>query len=150
MLYICFIIKTIKKTIMKTQIKNLRSGKKNQIVNPEIDYVGDRKSSEYLGHAGSSYEDVLSVWDRVTKENPDKMKIRVKGVEVELTANWSISGSSVSYFGSISKEDLESKFKLVSAKNENPSIKIDFGNIITVSNGKNSSVHICPSLVEIV
>lgn len=134
---------------MKTQISNLRSGTKNQVMNPHIDYSTINHATSHVGHSGSSHNEVEEVWKQVTSENPETMKVIVKGVEVDLKANWSLSRKSVSYNGSISKEDLESKFALKAAKKESPSISIQFGNIIVVSNGKNSFNHICPSLIEI-
>lgn len=134
---------------MKTQISQLRSGTKNQILNPEIDYSQLPKATSHVGHSGSNHADVESIWKRIADENPETMKVIVKGIEVELKANWSLSRKSVSYWGSISKEDLEDKFSLKSSKKETPSISIQHGNIIVVSNGKNSFRHICPSLIEI-
>lgn len=134
---------------MKTQIKQLRSGIKNQILNPEIDYSKLPKSTSHVGHSGSNNADVKSIWKRIIEENPETMKVIVKGVEVDLKANWSLSRKSVSYHGSISKEDLEDKFYLKSSKEETPSISIQHGNLILVSNGKNSYSYICPSLIEI-
>ena len=134
---------------MKTQISQLRSGTKNQILNPEMDYSQLPKATSHVGHSGSNQNDVESIWKRITDENPETMKVIVKGIEVELKANWSLSRKSVSYWGSISKEDLEDKFSLKSSKKETPSISIQYGNIIVVSNGKNSFTHICPSLIEI-
>ncbi len=135
---------------MKTQISQLRSGTKNQILNPEIDYSELPQATSHVGHSGSNHADVESIWERVTKENPEKMKVVVKGIELELTANWSLSRKSVTYWGGISKQDLEDKFYLKAAKKVTPSISIQHGNIIVVSNGKNSYSHICPSLIEIV
>lgn len=134
---------------MKTQISQLRSGKKNQILNPEIDYSQFPKTTSHLGHSGSNHADVESIWNRVIEENPKSIKVLIKGIEIELKANWSISRKSVSYWGSISKEDLEDKFYLKASKKETPSISIQHGNIIIVSNGKNSYSHICPSLIDI-
>jgi len=134
---------------MKTQISQLRSGTKNQILNPEMNYAQFPQAASHVGHSGSNHADVESIWNRVTPENPEKMKVVVKGIELELTANWSLSRKSVSYWGNISKEDLEDKFYLKASKKENPSISIQHGNIIVVSNGKNSFSHICPSLIEI-
>lgn len=125
---------------MKTQISSLRCGKKNQILNTEIDYP---KIS------GSNHSDVESVWNRVTEENPNSIKILVKGIEIELDSDWSISRKSVSYWGNISKKDLEDKFCLKAAKKETPSISIQNGNVVIVSNGKNSYSYICPSLIKI-
>lgn len=134
---------------MTTQISNLRSGKKNQLLNPQIDYSTLPSASSHVGHSGSNQNDVEQVWKQVTLEHPEEMKVRVKGIEIDFKANWSLSRKSVSYNGSLSKEDLEDKFFLKASKKETPSISIQHGNIIVVSNGKNSFTHICPSLIKI-
>ena len=134
---------------MKTQISNLRSGTKNQILNPQIDYTALPNATSHLGHSGTNQNDVEKVWKQVIAENPQKMKICVGGVEVDLTANWSISHASVKYWGYISVEDMEEKFHLKAAKKKTPSISVQCGNIVLVSNGKKGLVHICPSLIEI-
>jgi len=134
---------------MKTQISNLKSGTKNQILNPQIDYTTLPNATSHVGHSGSNQNDVEQLWKQVTSEHHEQMKVRIKGIEIDLKANWSLSRKSVNYNGSISKENLEEKFFLKAAKNESPSISIQFGNIIVVSNGKNSFTHICPSLIEI-
>ena len=134
---------------MATQISNLRSGTKNQLLNQQIDYSILPPASSHVGHSGSNHNDVEQIWKQVISEHPEQMKVRVKGIEIDLKANWSLSRKSVSYNGPISKEDLEDKFFLKAAKNESPSISIQFGNIIVVSNGKNSFTPICPSLIEI-
>ena len=134
---------------MKTQISQLKSGTKNQILNPEMDYSQLPKATSHVGHSGSNQNDVEQIWKQVTSEHPEQMKVRVKGIEIDLKANWSLSRKSVSYWGSISKEDLEDKFYLKASKKETPSISVQHGNIIVVSNGKNSFSHVCPSLIEI-
>ena len=134
---------------MKTQISHLISGTKNQILNPEIDYSQFPQATSHVGHSGSNHADVERTWKRVTDENPEVMKVIVKGIAVELRANWSLSRKSVSYWGGISKGDLEDKFYLKASKKETPSISVQHGNIIVVSNGKNSYSHICPTLIEI-
>lgn len=134
---------------MTTQVSNLRSGTKNQILNPQIDYSTLPPASSHVGHVGSNQNDVEQIWKKIISEHPEQMKVRVKGIEIDLKANFSLSRKSVSYNGSLSKEDLEDKFFLKAAKNESPSISIQLGNIIVVSNGKNSFTHICPSLIEI-
>lgn len=133
---------------MRTQISQLRSGTKNQILNPKVDYSQLAKATSHNGHSGSNHADVESIWNRVKDENPETMSIIVKGIKVELTANWSLSRKSVSYSGSISNEDLENVFGLKASKKFTASISIQ-GNIVVVSNGKNSYAHICPSLIEI-
>lgn len=127
---------------MATQISHLRSGVKKQFLNPEVDY-------SKIGHIGSNQNDVELIWKQVTHEHPENMRVRVMDIEVDLKANWSLSCKSVSYCGTISKEDLEDKFFLKAAKNESPSISIQSGNIIIISNGKNSFTHVCPSLIKI-
>ena len=133
---------------MKTQISKLRSGTKNQILNPKIDYTTLPNATSHVGHSGSNENDVEQVWKHIISEHPETMKVIVKGIEVDLKANWSLSRKSVSYWGTISNEDLEENFYLKASKKETPSISIQ-GNIIVVSNGKNSFSHICPSLIEI-
>lgn len=135
---------------MKTQITSLRSGTKNQVLNPEVDYSKLPEATSHVGHSGSNHKEVSEIWDKVIEENPESMKIRVKGLEVDLKANWSLSRKSVDYTGELSKEDLEDKFSIKSAINKTPSISIGYGNTIVVSNGKNSYIHVCPSLIEII
>lgn len=135
---------------MKTQILNLKSGTKNQILNPKVDYSTLPYATSHLGHSGSNYNDVEQIWQQVIFEHQEQMKVRVKGIEIDLIANWSLSRKSVFYSGLISKEDLQDKFLLKFAENRSPSIFIQFANIILVSNGKNSFTHICPSLIEII
>jgi len=125
---------------MKTQISNLRSGAKKQILNPQIDY-------KY--NSGSNHEEVKKIWGKVIAENPIQLTAIIKGITVNLTANWSLSKKSVTYWGAITKEELENIFKIKAAKKEQPYILIQNGNEIVVHNGKNSFKYICPSLVEI-
>ena len=127
---------------MKTQIKNLRSGLKNQI-------LANNQLNSNVGQHGTNIIDVQNVWSKITEENPQSIKIQVKGIEAELTANWSLSGKSVNYVGSIQSDKLEQIFNLVPSKKSTPYIQIDFGNSIKISNGKNSYIYICPSLIEI-
>ena len=134
---------------MKTQINNLRSGNKNQIVNPQIDYTNLPSATSHNGHAGTNINDVEQVWEQVKLQHPHSMKVLVKGMQIDLTANWSVSGKSVSYSGIISNQDLEDKFYLKATKNKTATISIQHGNIITAYNGKNSYVNICPSLITI-
>ncbi len=130
------------KTNMKTQIKNLRIGKKVQITNPILDYP--------KLVVGSNKNECDSVWENVTKENPNEMKIKILGLDLILKANWSVSRKSVSYWGEISKEDLEKIFKIRAAKkHENGYVSIQCGNLVKVGNWKNSYTDVCPSLVEI-
>lgn len=134
---------------MATQISNLRSGTKNQILNPQVDYSTLQNATSHSGHSGSNQKDVIDIWAQVVSENQETMRIVIQGIEFDLKANWSLSRKSVTYDVSISKEDLENKFFLKASKKETPYISIQNGNIIIVSNGKNSFTYICPSLIQI-
>lgn len=135
---------------MKTQINELRSGTKNQRLNPEIDYTKLPQATSHIGHGGTNHEIVGDIWSKVKKENPEKMKIRLFGQVLELKANWSGSGKSVTYNAILDREFFKENFKSLdlSKKNE-PYISIQDGNYIIVHNGKNSYVHVCPSLIKI-
>ena len=118
----------------KTQISHLRSGIKKQI-------------TDQINPVGSNHCDVQDTWTKIGEENPEFLKIRVKGLELHLKAHWSISKMSLSYSCPISKEALK-LFFVAPAKNETPYIQIQ-GKDIKISNGKNAYCHICPSYIEI-
>ena len=124
----------------KTQITDLRIGKRGVMLNENI---------QYENKGGSNYEKVSETWSDVVKENPHELKILLLGKEYVLKANKSISGKSVIYFCFIENEDLE-KFNLSISKNPNVrgSLYIQ-GNEICVENGKSDLTYICPSLVDI-
>lgn len=135
---------------MKTQINELRSGVKNQILNDEIDYSKIPKDTQHFGHSGSNYAEVEAVWEKVIAENPESMKVVVKGIEVDLTANWSMSRKSVSYKGVLLKETLTELFFLNPTEDEAPCLYILNGNLVKVANGNNDFHYLCPSLIEII
>ena len=93
----------------KTQITDLRIGKRGVMLNENI---------QYENKGGSNYEKVSETWSDVVKENPHELKILLLGKEYVLKANKSISGKSVIYFCFIENEDLE-KFNLSISKNPN-------------------------------
>lgn len=134
---------------MKTQISNLRSGSKNQVLNPSVDYSTLKRATSHNGHAGDNYKGVKAIWDKVTSENPNKMEIELFGKVFELKANWSLSRKSVSYFTVISNDFLEENFPIKASKTKPAHLQINFGTTIEVSNGKNSYMTICPSLIKI-
>lgn len=135
---------------MKTQINTLRSGSKNQLLNPNVDYSKLPKATSHNGHAGSNTELVLSIWARVKEENPEFLTIKIFGETLTLKANWTVSRKSVSYVTSISNEFLEENTIIKTTKSKVASLRIDSGNIIEISNGKNFRMTVCPSLVEII
>lgn len=134
---------------MKTQISNLRSGKKNQILNPNVDYSLLPKSTSHIGHAGDRFELVNDVWNKVVSENPEVITIQIFGQKLELVAKWSLSRKSVNYFTEISNEFLEKYFTIAASKKEKAYICIFSPTSIDVSNGKNSIISICPSHITI-
>ena len=68
---------------MKTQISSL--------------VKGDHRTST----VGTKSEIRNQIADQVKAENPERMKISIRGFEIELKANWSISRKSVTYFSEI-------------------------------------------------
>ena len=46
---------------MKTQISQLRSGTKNQVLNPEVDYSQLPNATSHLGHSGTKHSEVDKV-----------------------------------------------------------------------------------------
>ena len=137
---------------MKNQINNLRSGKQNQILNSNVDYSRLPKSSNHYGHAGSNSKEVLSVWEKIKKENPEYMDIEIKGfkidLELRLTANWSRSRKSCSYSCELTTDQLK-LFGIVASKKGYAHIAIHDSTTIEITNGKNSFIHICPSFIKI-
>lgn len=135
---------------MKTQIKDLRSGTRYQLLNDKVDYSNLPPATSHSGHSGSNYNEVARVWAKVVAQNPEKIKIKIKGLKLELKANWSLSKKSVSYSSSITREDLKSKFGVIESKTKEPYITIFGANDIEINNGKKLYRNVCPSLVEIV
>lgn len=137
---------------MKNQINNLRSGKQNQILNSNVDYSRLSNSSNHSGHAGSNSKEVLSVWEKIKKENPEYMDIEIKGfmieLELRLTANWSCSKKTCSYSCELTTDQLK-QFGIVASKKGYAHITIHDSNTIEVTNGKNSFIYICPSFINI-
>lgn len=134
---------------MKTQISNLRSGTKNQVLNKDVDYSTLPQSTSHNGHAGSNNEIANAVWEKVKSENPEIMTIEIFGSVFELKANWSVSRKSVNYFTEIPNDFLVANFPIEKSNNETSYINISSGTTIVVSNGKKSYMTICPSLVKI-
>lgn len=137
------------KRIMKTQINNLRSGVKNQILNPNVDYNKLPQATSHIGHGGTNSEITSAVWEKVKFENPTAMTVIVKGIKFELTANWSGSGKSVTYSADVPAEMLKNVFHINPSRTNVATISIQSATTIMVQNGKNSYIQVCPSLVEI-
>ena len=133
---------------LKTQISSLRSGTQRQILNPDIDYSGLPKSTQHKGHGGTNAHEVSKIWEKVKSENPKELDVVIMGLKLKIKAEWSVSGRSVNYITFISNEDLKEYFGLDPSRTRKAFISIS-GKDIIVSNGKNSYIHICPSLVEI-
>lgn len=54
-----------------------------------------------LGIVGTSHEVREAVASKVRAENPEFLRVLLRGREIELTANWSVSGRSVFYLAAI-------------------------------------------------
>lgn len=134
---------------MKTQIKDLRSGTKNQIKNQNVDYSTCPPASSHVGHSGTNAEIVNEVWSNVISENKDKLTIEIFGKELNLKAHRSLSGKSTSYYCDLDKEFFEQNFKMKAAKNEQPYLQISNANHIVAHNGKKSFANVCPSFITI-
>lgn len=134
---------------MKTQISNLRSGSKNQVLNSEVDYSILPQATSHVGHAGTNSIEVSEVFAKVVGENPKSIKILIKGFEFELTANFSVAGNLKGYFTTISDDELKVISGITPSKTMNAFLSIYNGNSIEIGNGKNSYSKICPSLVTI-
>ena len=134
---------------MKTQISTLRSGTSKQITNSAIDYSQLPKATTHNGHAGSTIEQCSQVWNAIKSENPESMTINIKGIDVTLAANWSLSRKSVSYEAAISADDLRNVFGIIPAQGKQPYIIISDATTIIVGNGKNEHLNVCPSLIHI-
>jgi hypothetical protein len=134
---------------MKTQINGLLSGHKFQLLNKEIDYSVFPQGTSHNGHAGSPYKEVDAIYAKVTQENPFSIDIELKGKKYRLQANWSLSGKSCTYSTEISVETFVEVTGLVPAKNRVPSIIFSDANNIRISNGKNSHIYVCPTLIKI-
>jgi hypothetical protein len=132
---------------MKTQIKTLFNGSKNQILNSGIDYSILDQSSSHTGHAGVNRKEVANIWLKVLEENPTKMEIELFNIIFTLRAHKSYSGKTTTYLCNIQNHILENHFKLDASKNQAYISIIE--NTIMVSNGNKSFVYICPSLVTI-
>lgn len=66
---------------MKTQINNLVNG--------------------HFGKAGTDRNERIEIASKVISENPGSMKIRIRGIELNLVADWSLSRKTVSYIGNL-------------------------------------------------
>jgi hypothetical protein len=71
---------------MKTQINSL--------------VRGDHRKSI----SGTSLVERMAISHKVREENPEFMTISLRGQEIKLKANWSLSRKSVDYFGEITLE----------------------------------------------
>ena len=134
---------------MKSQVNKLFSGRKNQILNPAIDYSALPKATSHNWHAGSSQLEVREAWRKVTSENKDSITIELWNQEFELKANWSLSGKSCSYTGGVTKEFFENNTGLKASKHSDPYISIHNATDIEINNGKKSFAGICPTLITI-
>jgi len=102
------------------------------------------------GIAGTNQENRKAIWEEFRTIFNDTVKIEIKGVEVTLTANHSISGKSTGYIGIISKENYEtilgSNFGLKIKKE--PFLTIELGDVY-LNGGGNFYERIDNNLINI-
>lgn len=134
---------------MKTQISSLRSGTKNQILNPEVDYTQLPKATSHVGHAGTNAEESMRIFSLVKQENPEALKFSFQGLDFEAKANWSTSGKSVDYRATLPTELFEDLTGVKVGLGKTASISIQGASAIILDNGKNYQCQVCPSLITI-
>lgn len=143
--------KAIAEVTMKTQIGDLICGAFKFFTNPDRDYTGIPKQPDGSAFIGSPVKERQNIWDKVTTENPESMRIILLDQEFELTANWSESRKSCHYAGRIPVSMLN-RFGITECKDIDkylPSINISQDNV-TIDNGKHGYTHICPSFITII
>jgi len=91
---------------MKTQINTLLRG------------------SHIKGIIGTNHNDRNEISKKVIAENPEKMTIILRDEKIELLANWSGSGKSVAYYGSISLELYKQFCGMIGVRQHNPHANI--------------------------
>jgi len=121
---------------MKTQINNLVKG------------------NHRLGIDGTNSEIRNEIAAKVISENHEKMKVLLNNETVELTANWSASRKSVSYFGGISIELYRHFIGEFGLPKKKPEAYIQiFGNmnVVLVTNSRKPMYHyISEKLITII
>ena len=132
---------------MKTQINDLVSGARRQVLNSEKDYSIYPKSTSHVGHAGSNSDTVLERTAKIIEENPDMLTISLFDHEITLQAQRSLSGKTVTYYSPLPIEIAERYFDI--PKKGIPSIQFFDATHVEISNGKNVSLTVCPSLITI-
>lgn len=131
---------------MKTQISHLRSGAKNQILNPNVDYSQLPKATSHTGHTGTNIFEVIPVWQKVVSQNPTSIDIEIYGQKLQLKAVKSISQKSITYYALLEEDFLSEYFQDI--KGRPVHLYIQGANLITVNTAQ-SWVYICPSLITI-
>lgn len=124
---------------MRQQINHLFSGTENQIINRE---------KGYTLRVGTKHEEVDKVYEIVKEQNPITLTIIFMGYALDLSAEWSKSGKSCSYFGELPEKLAHQLFKV--PKKAKPYIQIDNANEIRVHNGGIYHINVCPSLIKII
>lgn len=104
---------------------------------------GDHRTST----VGTKSEIRNQIANQVKSENPEKMNILLRGYEIELKANWSISHKSVTYFSEIPVNLYECFFGGWGLPLENPKAYIQINGDMSVwmqTNSKKSMWQIIP------
>lgn len=139
----------------KTQISALVNGSLGQILNNDKDYSALPRQCHEGRHAGSSYADSDAIWVKVLAENPTALTIELFGETYVLERKSSLSGKSVWYSTSLTREQAA----LLAQEDPRYMPKQTEGYRLTISDArfvnvcinpkKGISKSLCPSLVTI-
>lgn len=136
---------------MKTQINQLLSGSRTQVLNPNRDYTKLPQQSTEGRHSGSSASERAEVWRKVTSENIDGLYIDLDGLKLMLPRNISVSGKTITYSTYIMREQAQQilgGFFPKFSKGDNYNLVISESDVV-VWISKKSYVTLCPSLITI-
>ena len=101
---------------------------------------------------GTEYGKREEAWDKVVKENPNSLKIRLFGKVCNLIPDRSISGKTVKYIGNIDlspDETAEITGMKAPKSSKAPRVIIDGDSDSYITNGGKGQKALCPSLIEI-
>lgn len=91
---------------MKTQIKDLISGRKDVIIDDKnAKYDNANKATSHNGFAGTKREERNEIARRVKEENPNGLNIEIKGVPLSLKRLSSLSGKTVWFEANLTEEE---------------------------------------------
>ena len=126
---------------MKTQIKELRNGSKHQLLNPDVEYPRD-------GNIGTNKNLCKEIFNKIREENPNEIILNILGKEFKLFASYSTTNNFNGYHAILEHDDVR-LFGLEPKKNNKGIINFYNAGDLYITNGGNSLLYICPSLINI-